>query len=96
MFIFSLSIQISQHTMYSEKTLKSSEIAGQEKLAKINESDTTELVFEATIDEVCQMKGCWMTLESDQKVRVTFKDYGFFVPKDAGGTESDHQRESLS
>lgn len=40
-----------------------------------------------SIDKVCQAKGCWMTLKDDQgkEMRVTFKDYGFFVPKDAGG-----------
>jgi len=37
-----------------------------------------------TIEEVCQMKGCWMTLKNPDglNVRVTFKDYAFFVPKD--------------
>lgn len=35
----------------------------------------------------CKMKGCWMTmpLGEDQEMRVTFKDYGFFVPKDCAG-----------
>jgi hypothetical protein len=41
---------------------------------------------EGTVSTVCQEKGCWMTLKSgDQSVRVTFKDYGFFVPKDSAG-----------
>ena len=41
---------------------------------------------EGTISAVCQEKGCWMVLKSgDQSVRVTFKDYGFFVPKDSAG-----------
>ena len=37
---------------------------------------------------VCQMKGCWMELAADNDtsgVRVTFKDYGFFVPTDSQG-----------
>lgn len=35
----------------------------------------------------CKMKGCWMTmpLGEDQEMRVTFKDYGFFVPTDCAG-----------
>lgn len=35
---------------------------------------------------VCQKKGCWMTMDlgNGQSMRVTFKDYAFFVPKDAG------------
>jgi hypothetical protein len=41
---------------------------------------------EGVISSVCQEKGCWMILKSgDQSVRVTFKDYGFFVPKDSAG-----------
>lgn len=43
-----------------------------------------------TVKQVCQMMGCWMELVSSSDstadgVRVTFKDYGFFVPKDSAG-----------
>lgn len=39
---------------------------------------------EGEIDTVCKAKGCWMTLAAgDRSMRVTFKDYGFFVPTDA-------------
>lgn len=42
--------------------------------------------IEAKIAEVCQMKGCWMVLvDGEHTLRVTFKDYGFFVPKDSAG-----------
>ena len=41
------------------------------------------------VSGVCQKKGCWMTLTSGdpgaQSVRISFKDYGFFVPKDCIG-----------
>jgi hypothetical protein len=39
------------------------------------------------IDEVCQAKGCWMNLSDDKGniMKVTFKDYGFFVPKNSSG-----------
>jgi hypothetical protein len=39
------------------------------------------------IKEVCAMKGCWMTIElpNGENMRVTFKDYGFFVPKNSQG-----------
>jgi hypothetical protein len=35
----------------------------------------------------CQVKGCWMTadLGNGKTMRMRFKDYGFFVPKDSGG-----------
>ena len=36
--------------------------------------------------EVCQNKGCWMVLtEGPRSIRVTFRDYAFFVPKDLAG-----------
>lgn len=39
------------------------------------------------IKEVCSKKGCWMTIDlpNGESMRVTFKDYGFFVPKNAHG-----------
>lgn len=44
------------------------------------------VVVEAPVQAVCQKKGCWMTFQSgDDSVRVTFKDYGFFVPMDIPG-----------
>lgn len=46
------------------------------------------VIVEGEVREVCQMKGCWMALVPEGAaagIRVTFKDYGFFVPKDARG-----------
>jgi hypothetical protein len=41
---------------------------------------------QGTVAAVCQEKGCWMTLKTGEAtVRVRFKDYAFFVPKDAAG-----------
>lgn len=48
----------------------------------------TSIALTATVAEVCQVKGCWMILvDGDTKVRVTFKDYGFFMPKNLAGTK---------
>ena len=57
-------------------------------LYQVNEEDQ-EFKVRGTIEEVCQMKACWMTLKNDTgvNIRVTFKDYGFFVPKDISGSE---------
>jgi hypothetical protein len=48
------------------------------------------VTVEGNVRKVCSRKGCWMELSEDaagegQGCRVTFKDYGFFVPKDSGG-----------
>lgn len=58
-------------------------------LASIQDNDTLSIKIQGTVDEVCQMKGCWMTLKNEdgEPIRVTFKDYGFFVPKDISGRE---------
>ncbi len=49
----------------------------------------TELNCKLTgkVDAVCQKKGCWMELKNNDgtTMRVTFKDYGFFMPKDCSG-----------
>lgn len=41
------------------------------------------------VEEVCQEKGCWMTMKmaNGEEMRITFKDYKFFVPKDLSGKE---------
>lgn len=42
----------------------------------------------AQIQKVCQVKGCWFTLQAEGveiPIRVKMKDYAFFVPKNAEG-----------
>ncbi len=44
------------------------------------------VVVEGPVAGVCQNKGCWLTMQHEGKeMRVRFKDYAFFVPKDCGG-----------
>jgi hypothetical protein len=52
--------------------------------------DGQTLKVKGTIREVCQTRGCWMTLDAGmgQSMRITFKDYAYFVPKNAGGHEA--------
>ncbi|MBZ9620420.1 DUF4920 domain-containing protein [Psychroflexus lacisalsi] len=51
--------------------------------------DTIQVQFQSEVESVCAKKGCWMKLDlpEDMNVHVTFKDYGFFVPKDSKGHE---------
>ncbi|HEX7880395.1 MAG TPA: DUF4920 domain-containing protein [Candidatus Eisenbacteria bacterium] len=47
------------------------------------------VVVEGEVIEVCQNKGCWMTfMDGDREMRIRFKDYAFFVPKDCGGKKA--------
>lgn len=55
---------------------------------EIKTSDTLQVQMIGEIKEVCQNKGCWMKValaDDGQEVFVRFKDYAFFVPKDAAG-----------
>lgn len=61
-------------------------------LAKVLESpetySKTAVVVDGVISQACTRKGCWMELVPEAGkpgVRVTFKDYGFFIPLDAKG-----------
>jgi hypothetical protein len=51
--------------------------------------DTINTKMTAKVVEVCQAKGCWMTLNLDngEEAMVKFKNYGFFMPKDISGKE---------
>ena len=47
-----------------------------------------EVVVKAKVQAVCPKKGCWMEVAGkDQAFRVTFEDYGFFVPVELVGRE---------
>jgi hypothetical protein len=56
-------------------------------VSEMENSDSLNAVVEAKVTEVCQSKGCWMKVElpNGESMRVTFKDYGFFMPKDLAG-----------
>ena len=47
---------------------------------------------EGVVRQVCSRKGCWMELSDSAQgktgARVTFKDYGFFVPTDCQGAKA--------
>ena len=49
--------------------------------------DSAQVKLVGKASAVCQAKGCWMTLPTadGQQMRVRFKDYAFFVPKDLSG-----------
>ena len=51
----------------------------------------TPVVVEGVVANNCTNKGCWMELRPENAtagVRVTFKDYGFFIPLDSKGMKA--------
>lgn len=85
----------------AEENLTENSVAGNYgKMISEGESETLESLYDqlrtngtfegkvrGEISEVCLKKGCWMTLQlpDGNRMRVTFKDYGFFVPTDSEG-----------
>lgn len=51
--------------------------------------DSAQVKLVGKASAVCQAKGCWMTLPTadGKEMRVRFRDYAFFVPKDLSGHE---------
>ena len=59
---------------------------------KMGDADSIQIKVLGTVNEVCQTKGCWMTLVKNdgtegEELFVKFKDYGFFVPFDISGRQ---------
>jgi hypothetical protein len=67
----------------------SNAITYDELIPKMATTDSLAVKVSGKVGEVCQKKGCWMMLVSEQpgqpEMRVTFKDYAFFMPKDLTG-----------
>lgn len=55
--------------------------------AKMGDKNEMQAKVTGTVESVCQVKGCWMkvNLDNGETMRVMFKDYAFFVPKDITG-----------
>lgn len=53
----------------------------------MGDKTTADMKIEGKVVDVCKKKGCWMTLEmpNGEPMRVTFKDYAFFMPMDVVG-----------
>lgn len=81
-----LAADTSKYQYFGEKINEQNVLPLEDVLNKMQQESLTELEAKVsgTVLEVCQVKGCWMTLETpdEGEMRVTFKDYGFFMPKD--------------
>ena len=55
--------------------------------AAMGDKKTVDMKIEGKVVDVCKKKGCWMTLQmpNGDPMRVTFKDYAFFMPMDIVG-----------
>lgn len=58
-----------------------------EMVSVVNKEGNFEGKINGEIKEVCTKKGCWLTMDlpNGESMRVTFKDYEFFVPTNSQG-----------
>lgn len=86
--------------LHSTENLKSSAVYGDSVLndnyievvavtTAMKGENKRDMKVRGTVAEVCQEKGCWMTMKmaNGEDMRITFKDYKFFVAKDLAGKE---------
>jgi hypothetical protein len=68
---------------YGEKISEEGAISSAELKNSLAENDSATFKVTGKIAETCVKKGCWMTVDmgEDEAMRVSFKDYEFFVPK---------------
>lgn len=60
-------------------------------IAAPNDYTKDAVVVDGYVEKACTKAGCWMQLtpeEGKPGVRVTFKDYAFFIPKTAAGMKA--------
>lgn len=72
---------------YGDTITADGAIPASELIATVGSAPSMNLKVEGKIESCCQKKGCWteVFVNDSETVHVTFKDYGFFVPMDAGG-----------
>lgn len=81
-FGLSLSSMAQDVQSYGAEIESENAITVSELTEKLASADELESKVEGTINASCAAKGCWMTMQlsNGEEMRVTFKDYGFFVP----------------
>lgn len=83
--ILALALSASAASFGAAVTLKDA-VPLSDALNKPDDYKGKEILLEGTVKSVCKKKGCWLVLDDGEKdLRITFKDYGFFVPKDVAG-----------
>ena len=85
--IYACDKSVGQSNHYGAKITEEGAITMKDLVAKMEGKEEVTAKVEGKVVAVCQAKGCWMTLEKPDgsTMRVSFKDYGFFVPKDIAG-----------
>lgn len=78
---------IKAQSIHGETITESGAIPATELATKLENKEEMPAKVTGVVESVCKAAGCWMKVKTNdgQTMRVTFKDYGFFVPKDITG-----------
>lgn len=62
-------------------------VEASEVIAMLESEDSVYVKLNSNVSQVCKKKGCWMMvpLNDETEMRVSFKDYDFFVPLNCEG-----------
>ncbi len=84
-----LAVAANAQSVHGKKISEEGAVPAPELVAKLGDKPEMPTKVQGTVESVCKVKGCWMKVKTTdgQTMRVTFKDYGFFVPKDIVGKE---------
>ena len=74
-------------SIHGEPITEQGAIPATELATKLESKEEMPAKVTGVVESVCKAAGCWMKVKTadGQTMRVTFKDYGFFVPKDIAG-----------
>jgi hypothetical protein len=82
--------QTDEYEMYGSQFEQSNDQVALNTLVGESEQYADQTITtEGTIKKVCQKKGCFFIMETadNQQVRISFKDYGFFIPTNTAGSK---------
>jgi cytoskeletal protein RodZ len=75
---------------YGKKISYEGAITTEELMKQLEGKDSVQVKLAGDVQAVCQKRGCWMDIKlpNAEAMKVRFKDYAFFVPKDADGKKA--------
>jgi len=87
LLVSTVALQAQKADSFGDKIKADGAVDASAFLKAMEGQDSMEVKIKAPIVAVCQKKGCWMNIDlgDGKTMMVRFKDYGFFVPKDASG-----------
>ncbi len=87
--LFACKSDVDTNKYYGAKITTDKAISYSAMLEKMGDRDSFPVKVSGTAREVCQKKGCWMTIadKDGEEMFVQFEDYGFFMPFDIAGKD---------